>query len=182
MKLKRGLSSVLSLVLIFPLIGCGKTVTLAQFAPYVRQSATAINNAVSDAWAAGIITSTQYENAREAIAKYGEFAPKTADFLASLQTLDSHNKAEVIGKLSEGIAIGKQIALASGLPPNSVAARVISAIVLGLDTTKSTIEAIKLSDNGIGVASVGEKTSIPASEIKATIPKTDKETAKYFEK
>lgn len=175
--------ATLALCLLFaslPLTACSKTVTLAQFAPYVRQSATAINNAVTDAWAAGIITNAQYEQAKTALAKYADFAPKAADYLASLQTLNGANKPETLRKLAEGVALGKQIALAAGLPANSTAARVIAAVVLGLETTASTIDAIKISDGSFGVAEIGAPSSVPASEIKTTLPKVDKDAAKYF--
>lgn len=178
-KLKTFLLILALMVASLPMTGCGGT-ALNKIAPYVEQAGRGVEMALADYYAAGLISEGRYNELKTNFAPFTKETKNLADYLRSLTTINSESKAEAFRRISEGVALGKRIALTAGLPPDSVVARVLTAAVLGLETTASTIQAVKTPD--VSFSSVGSSQSeVPASSVKVKLPKVDEDLKRYFQ-
>lgn len=157
--------------------GCNGT-TLNKTAPYVEQAGRGVEMALADYRAAGLINDARYNELKAHFAPFTNETKSLADYLRSLTTINSDSKAEAFRRVSEGVAIGKRVALASGLPMDSIVSRVLSAAIIGLETTASTIQAVQTPD--VSFSSIGSSAKeIPAESIKVKLPKVDRDVRRY---
>lgn len=173
--------SILIFAASIPMMGCGAT-SLAKLAPYVKQSGRAYKMAIADAYAQKLMTAEQFMARDKAANELIIATNDIGDYLASLSTLTTDSKDEALRKLSEGIDLGKRIGLASGLPGESVPARVLAYAILALETTASTIEAVKLGSGNASFAIGAEEKGVPLSDVKVKLPDVDKDLKKYLER
>lgn len=178
MKLLKTLVLILVLAVgTLPTIGCSGT-TLNRIAPYVEQAGRGVEMALADYYAAGVITEARYNELKVIFAPFTKETKALADYLRSLTTINSDSKAEAFRRVSEGVALGKRIALTAGLPADSVVSRVLTATVLGLETTASTIQAVKTPE--VSFSSVGSTQSeVPTSAVKVKLRKVDNDLKRY---
>lgn len=179
MKQIKAFALITVLLTAFLTSGCDNT-TLNKIAPYVEQSGRAVTMALADYKAAGLITDVRFNELTEAFKPFTSETKSIADYLRGLTTITSESKAEALRRISDGVALGKRIALSAGLPMDSLASRVLTVAILGLETTASSIEAVKVGEASF--SSVGGSTEVPAVAVKVKLLKVDKDLEKYFKK
>lgn len=180
MKLLKTLVLIMALAIgTLPTMGCNGT-TLNKIAPYVEQTGRGVEMALADYFAAGLITEARYNELKAHFAPFTKETKALAEYLKSLTTINSESKAEAFRRISEGVALGKRIALASGLPMDSIVSRVLSAAIIGLETTASTIQAVQTPE--VSFSSVGSKPSaeVPTSAVKVKFKKVDDDVKRYI--
>lgn len=182
--MKRMKAFALTLVLLIATLSttaCDKT-TLNSVAPYVEQSGRAVTMALADYKAAGVITEARFNELTELFRPFTSETKSIADYLRSLTTITADSKAEAFRRISEGVALGKRIALAAGLPLESTTSRVLTVAIIGLETTASSINDVKVSEASFSSIGTTATTEVPASSVKVKLPKVAGDLERYFKK